>query len=128
MTPRHILLADEDPDTRIILRALLERHGYAVIEAANAQQAMSAVNHDIALVIMNHPMMVTPQVTLARWLRAQAETRETAIINLTSRAVPNYVEDAAQEGVTVSLVKPLDVHGILELVRQLTTPVSVAAH
>jgi CheY-like chemotaxis protein len=128
MAPRSILVADEDPDTRIILRALLERHGYAVAEAANAQEAMRAVKDDIALIIMNHPMMATPQITLARWMRAQTETRETPIINLTSRAVPNYVEDAARQGVTVSLVKPLDVHAILQLVRQLTTSMSVAAH
>jgi CheY-like chemotaxis protein len=126
MSPRKILVADEDTDTRIILRALLERHGYAVIEAASAQQAMAAVGEEIGVVIMNHPMMATPQITLARWMRAQPETRETPIINLTSRAVPNFIEEAAKQGVTVSLVKPLDVHAMLELVRQLSTPVAVA--
>lgn len=128
MAPRFILVADEDPDTRIILRALLERHGYAVCEAATAQQAMSVVKENVALIIMNHPMMATPQLSLAGWLRTQPETRETPIINLTSRAVPNYVEDAARQGITVSLVKPLDVHAILELVAHLTKPVGVAAH
>ena len=126
MAPRHILVTDEDPDTRIILRALLERHGYSVIEAANAQQAMSLVSDNLNLVIMNHPMMATPQITLARWFRAQNETRDVPIINLTSRAVPNYREDAAKQGVTVSLVKPLDVHAILHLVRELTE--AVATH
>ena len=124
MAPRHILVADEDTDTRIILRALLERNGYTVIEAATAQQAMASERNDIDLIIMNHPMMTTPQVSLARWFRSQAETRETPIINLTSRAVPNFIEDAARQGVTVSLVKPLDVHSVLALVRQLTAPVS----
>jgi CheY-like chemotaxis protein len=126
MAPRKILVADEDNDTRIILRALLERHGYSVIEAASAQQAMNAVGEEVGVVIMNHPMMATPQITLARWMRAQPETRETPIINLTSRAVPNFSEEAAKQGVTVSLVKPLDVHAILELIRQLSTPVAVA--
>jgi CheY-like chemotaxis protein len=120
MTPRTILVADEDTDTRIILRALLERHGFTIVEAATAQQAMNRVSEDLGLVIMNHPMMATPQVTLARWLRAQDETRDIPIINLTSRAVPNYEEDAARQGINVSLVKPLDVHAILELVSQLS--------
>jgi CheY-like chemotaxis protein len=124
MAPRNILVADEDPDTRIILRALLERNGYTVIEAASAQQAMASERGAVDLIIMNHPMMATPQVTLAKWFRSQVETRETPIINLTSRAVPNFIEDAARQGVTVSLVKPLDVHSVLALVRQLTAPVS----
>jgi CheY-like chemotaxis protein len=122
MTPRNILVADEDIDTRIILRALLERNGYPVIEAANAEQAMAAVQEGIALVIMNHPMTATPEVTLAAWLRAQPQTREVPIINLTSRAVPSFAEDAARHGVTVSMVKPLDVRTMLDLVVQLTAP------
>ena len=126
MAPPKILVADEDADTRIILRALLERHGYSIVDAGTAQQAMNSVSDDISLVIMNHPMMATPQITLARWLRAQPETRDVPIINLTSRAIPNFVEEAARHGITVSLVKPLDVHAILELVRQLSTPVPAA--
>ncbi len=122
MAPRNILVADEDIDTRIILRALLERNGYPVIEAANAEQAMAAVEKGIALVIMNHPMTATPEVTLAAWLRAQPQTREVPIINLTSRAVPSFAEDAARHGVTVSMVKPLDVRTMLDLVVQLTAP------
>ncbi len=122
-SPRTILVADEDADTRIILHALLERHGFRIIEAASAQQAMTCVNEELTVVIMNHPMMVTPQITLARWLRSQPETRDVPIINLTSRAVPRFTEDAAREGINVSLAKPLDVHAVLGLVNQLSSPI-----
>ena len=122
--PRTILVADEDFDTRVILRSLLERHGFTIVEAGNAQQAMACVKQGLGLVIMNHPMMVAPQITLARWFRSQAETRDVPIINLTSRAVPNFAEEAARQGITVSLVKPLDVHAILDLVNNLASPVA----
>lgn len=124
MAPHSILVADEDTDTRIILRALLERHGYAIVEAANAQQAMSCVTDGVGVVILNHPMMATPNITLARWLRAQPETRDVPIINLTSRAVPNYAEEAARQGITISMPKPVDVQAILELIRNFTASVS----
>lgn len=120
MAPRTILVVDEDIDTRIILRALLERHGYIVIEAATANDAMTAAKQDVSLVIMNHPIFVDPGVTLARWLRAQPQTQDVPIINLTSRTVPHFAEQAARDGVNVTLAKPLDVHHLTELVQQLT--------
>jgi CheY-like chemotaxis protein len=120
---RTILVADEDLDTRIILRALLERNGYVVIDASSASEAMQAVHqHELALVILNHPMNVETQVSLARWLRSLPTTRDLPIINLTSRAIPLLIEEASKQGVTVTLAKPLDVKKILELVRELTTP------
>ena len=120
---RTILVADEDLDTRIILRALLERNGYIVIDASSPSEAMQVVHqHELALVILNYPMTVEPQVSLARWLRSLPMTRDLPIINLTSRAIPLLIDEAAQQGVTVTLAKPLDVKKILELVRDLTTP------
>ena len=120
MAPRTILVADEDIDTRIILRALLERHGYTIVEAATPQDAMTAAaQQELSLVIMNHPIPVDAGTTLARWLREQPPTRDVPIINLTSRTVPHFAEDAARQGVNVTLAKPLDVQRFLLLVHQL---------
>ena len=51
MVPQNILVADEDLDTRIILRALLERQGYRVIEANNATAAIAAFQSPVALAL-----------------------------------------------------------------------------
>jgi CheY-like chemotaxis protein len=117
---RTILVVDEDTDTRIILRALLERHGYEIIEAATAHDALAAAQRDLALVILNHPILVDAGTSLARWLRMQPATRVVPIINLTSRTVPHFAEDAARDGVTVSMAKPVDVQRMIVLVQQLT--------
>lgn len=121
MNPRTILVADEDIDTRIILRALLERHGYSILEAANGKHACEVAREPISLVVLNHPMNVTEDVTLAAWLRAQPHTHNIPIINLTSRPVPVFVEEASQQGVTVTLPKPIDVQRMLRLVDELTS-------
>ena len=126
MVPQNILVADEDLDTRIILRALLEREGYRVIEANNAAAAMAAFQNPIALVILNHPMCLTEDMTLARWLRSQPATRGVPIINLTSRAVPLLIDEASKQGVNVTLTKPLDVHRVLQLVEELTMSSTVS--
>jgi CheY-like chemotaxis protein len=120
-----ILVADEDLDTRIILRALLERHGYQVVEAATALQACEVSRQRLSVVILNHPMNVAENVSLAAWLRAQPHTRLVPIINLTSRPVPLFVEDALRHGVTVTLAKPIDVHRVLQLVEELSTTLAV---
>ncbi len=127
MSPAPILVADEDLDTRIILRTLLARHGYTVIEAATARAAMEAATQQpLSLVILNYPMRVTESVTLSLWLRQQPLTSSVPIINLMSRAVPLLIEQAAREGVTVTLPKPLDMYRLLELVRELSQPPMVA--
>ena len=127
MSPATILVADEDLDTRIILRTLLSRHGYTVIEAATARAAMEAATQQPpSLVILNYPMRVTDSMTLSAWLRQQPATSNVPIINLTSRAVPLLMEQAAREGVTVTLPKPLDMYRLLELVRELSQAPMVA--
>jgi CheY-like chemotaxis protein len=119
MSPHNILVADEDIDTRIILRTLLERQGYEVVEAGSAAAAMAEAQAAVSLVIMNYPMMVTPELTLAGWLRSQPHTRDVPIINLTSRAVPLLMDEAARQGVNVTLTKPLEVKRILNVVQEL---------
>jgi CheY-like chemotaxis protein len=122
MAPQNILVADEDIDTRIILRTLLERHGYAVVEAGSPDEAVRVCESQVlSLVILNHPMSLDQQTTLARWLRTWPATCEVPIINLTSRAIPKLIEDASREGVTITLAKPLDVKKMLDLVHELTS-------
>jgi CheY-like chemotaxis protein len=121
MNPHTILVADEDIDTRIILRALLERHGYRVLEAANGRHACEMAEEQVSVVVLNHPMSVSESVSLAGWLRAQPHTHNVPIINLTSRPVPYFVEDANQLGVTVTLAKPIDVQRMLQLVEELSS-------
>lgn len=127
MSSRKILVADEDTDTRIILRTLLERHGYAVVEAANADDAIASA-HDVQfdLVILNYPMLTRAGAPLVTQLRAAGALQP--ILNLTSRAIPQFFDDARQEGVTLTLSKPIDVEKILLVVRELTAPRVVLAN
>ncbi|HET9441392.1 MAG TPA: response regulator [Longimicrobiales bacterium] len=125
MSTRCVLVADEDQDTRIILRTLLERDGYTVIEAPTARAAMDAVHQPVSLVILNYPMRIDESLNLCSWLRRQAATRDVPIINLTSRAVPLLIEQAARDGVTVTMAKPIDVQRMLELVAELTQSMAV---
>lgn len=121
MTGRLILIADEDTDTRIILRTVLERHDFKIVDAGSAEAAMAEVEgRAFDLVILNHPMMCDNGESLVHRLRAQQATQNIPILNLTSRVVPQFMDDAAREGVTVTLPKPINVESVLALVSELT--------
>jgi len=42
MSPRKILVVDDEAPIRRLLRVALERAGYAVVEAGNAREALNA--------------------------------------------------------------------------------------
>jgi CheY-like chemotaxis protein len=121
VTGRLILIADEDTDTRIILRTVLERHDFDIVDAGSAEAAMAEVEgRAFDLVILNHPMMCDNGESLVHRLRARRATQDIPILNLTSRVVPQFMDDAAREGVTITLPKPINVESVLALVSELT--------
>lgn len=121
MKARNILVADEDTDTRIILRTVLERNACAIVEASTAEDALAATEQtEFDLIIMNYPMADRGGRTLVRLLRSGAMTRNTPILNLTSRVVPQFLQDAAADGVDLSLAKPMDIGHVVHVVNELT--------
>lgn len=124
MAARKILVADEDNDTRVILRTVLERNRYVVIEATTADAAFeSAQQHTFDLIILNYPMRDKSGDTLVRRFRASPGTQRVPILNITSRVVPQFLMEAAAEGVDLTLPKPLDVESLLIVVSDMTRAV-----
>jgi len=121
VSARTILVADEDIDTRIILRTVLERIDFIVVEAANADDAMEAARVcDPHLIILNYPMADRTGATLVQRLRTLPTTQRVPILNLTSRVTQKFLDDAHREGVAVSIPKPIDVARIVVVVGELT--------
>ena len=120
MDPHTILLADDDIHTRIILRTLLERHRFAIVEAETAEAALDHTQRKtFDLIILNYPMPDANGVTLARRLRNAENTRFVPILNLTSRVVPQLLQDAFIDGVDLSIPKPIDIHNIVRVIESL---------
>lgn len=128
MAPRKILVADEDIDTRVILRTILERHAFIVDEAANAEQAYTLCEaRRFDLIVFNYPMTTPGDGTLVQRIRALPQCEHTPILNLTSRVVPQFLQEAAEQGVTLSVPKPIDVDQIVQIVTDLISGSAVAA-
>jgi CheY-like chemotaxis protein len=119
---RTILIVDDDVDTRIILRALLERNRFEVVEATSAEDAMRCADqHVFELVILNYPMSDGNGNSLAKLLRGIESTRSVPLLNITSRFIPQFIQQAAVDGVDVTLPKPIDITNIMQIVVELTS-------
>ncbi len=67
---KKILFADDDPEIREVVRILLTREGYEVVEAVNGIEAVEKADHTIDLIILDVMMRDAPV-----WRRAGRSER-----------------------------------------------------
>ena len=53
MESQKILIVDDDPEIREVLRLLLESEGYQVVEAASGEQVLEKLDDSVGLVILD---------------------------------------------------------------------------
>ena len=82
-----ILIADDDPQMRRLVRGILERDGYEITEAADGLDALDAVeNHPVDLMILDLDMPRLDGLGVLEELRARVKTSTVPVIVLTARA------------------------------------------
>lgn len=104
-----VLVADDNGDTRRVVRWMLEQKGYAVIEAADGRQAVAAaVSHRPDLILMDLMMPVLDGFDAVRQVREHEELRGVPVIAMTARDAAASRDMAADLGFNQYLSKPLD--------------------
>ena len=104
-----VLVADDNGDTRRVVRWMLEQKGYAVIEAADGQQAVeAAVSHRPDLILMDLIMPVVDGFDAVRRVREHEELRGVPVIAMTARDAATSRDRAEDLGFNQYLSKPLD--------------------
>jgi len=105
MESYRILIAEDEPLTRMMLRARLEKIGHQVVaEAENGVQAVQAARvHEPDLIIMDIRM---PEMDGIEAARAIIQERPCAIVFLTAYSEQELVEAASEAGAFGYLVKP----------------------
>jgi CheY-like chemotaxis protein len=105
----HVVVVDDDADSRDVVQALLEMDGYAVTTAPDAESALKAVTeHKPLCVLLDLHMPRVDGFELARRLR-QAHGANLVLIVLTASASAVDHRDAEIAGVDYVMQKPLDV-------------------
>ncbi len=123
-----ILVVDDMPAVRLILRNMLEEAGFTdVIEAEDGEVAWKLIRNTvetgdpkpIRLVISDWNMPGMNGVDLLRAVRASAHTRELPFLLITGEGDPGLLDEAGAAGVTDLVIKPFTSAQLGEQVRRL---------
>lgn len=103
-----VLIADDDVDSRAIVRALLEFQGREVVEAADGPECLGVARRqrpDVIVLDLIMPHLDGWHVAAA--LRADPATRSIPILALTAAALPHDHDRAIAAGCDRVLNKPI---------------------
>jgi signal transduction histidine kinase/DNA-binding response OmpR family regulator len=106
----HILIVDDDPNIRTLLRSLLSRSGYAISEAKSGEEAQEMLLQPrgitFDLIMLDVLMPGLNGFELCQWVRAQSEIAEIPVIFLTALESVNDRVKALESGGDDILTKP----------------------
>ena len=110
--PAHVLVVDDAPENRQLVRLLLEQSGLVVSEAENGQVAVDRIGRErFDLVLMDMQMPVMDGQTAVRLLRSQG--CRLPIVALTANAMKGFEREIVDAGFDGHLTKPIEIDVLL---------------
>jgi len=115
-----ILYVEDNEMNRKIVRDLLKRTSYQVVEAFDGEAGVAmALEKRPDLILMDIQLPKISGMEAMRRLRADAATANTPIIAITSFALSGDEQKAKEAGATAYLAKPYSPFDLLNLIRKL---------
>ena len=112
-----ILLADDDAQMRRLVRTVLEREGFVVIEATDGLDTLEAIDTvGIDLILLDHDMPRLTGLGVLEELRARMSTAGIPVIMLTART-DDTESQALELGAQDYLTKPVQPRSLVARVR-----------
>jgi len=112
-----VLIVEDDPNSRKLIRDLLQVSGYTTLEATDGEQGVTlAKDKRPDLILMDIQLPVMDGLEATRILKADKKTREIPIVALTAYAMEGDEERILQAGCEGYLPKPIDVQELLKKV------------
>lgn len=111
-----VLVVEDTPDTRSLMRLILEFAGYRVLEAENGLEAIEVAREerpDAILMDMSLPVMDGCQAT--RRIREQPGLKNVPIIACTAHNRWEWRGKSIVAGCTDFITKPLDPEGLTDV-------------
>jgi two-component system sensor histidine kinase/response regulator len=123
--PLRILLADDSPDNRLIVRAFLQKTAFQIDEADNGERVVAKVKsnrYDLILMDIQMPILDGFAATRAirEWEHAQG-LPAVPIIALTASALDEDVQRAREAGCNLHVSKPIKKKTLLSAIATLTS-------
>ena len=111
-----VLVADDDPSIRKLLRYNLEREGFHVVLASDGREALARLTDDTAVALLDLRMPVMDGFECLREIRRA--TGDTQVIIITASHELADAVSAMKQGAFDYVTKPLDFEALVALLRQ----------
>jgi CheY-like chemotaxis protein len=120
MCGHRVLVADDEPDVRNILRRTLLGAGFCVCEAGNGAEALAVAEHcDVSLILMDVMMPRMSGTEAVRHLRANPRFAHIPVVFITASGAAS--SQPTQIGDMLLLSKPLNLEQLITTVRKLAS-------
>jgi len=120
MSGKSILYVEDNDLNRKIVRDLLRRTAYRLLEAPDGEAGVAmAREHRPDLILMDVQLPKMSGIEAVRLLRSEPETAATPIIAITSFALSGNEQKAIEAGATVYMAKPFSPFELLKTIRKL---------
>ncbi len=124
-----ILLVDDSPDNRFLVKAFLRKEPCLIAEAENGSEALEKyllMNWDIILMDMQMPVMDGYSATARiRELELEKELKHIPIVALTANTINTEIRKCLDAGCDVHLAKPVNKNALIKLIAELTDKVEL---
>ena len=120
MSEKTILYVEDNEPNRIIVRDLLKRTSYKLIEAYDGEAGVAlALERLPDMILMDIQLPKISGLEAIRRLRSEPTTAATPIVAITSFALSGDDKKAKDAGATAYLTKPYSPFDLLKLIRKL---------
>ena len=120
MSAKTILYVEDNEMNRQIVRDLLKRTAYKLLEAHDGEAGVAmALEHRPDMILMDIQLPKISGMEATRRLRADPATAHTPIVTITSFALSGDEQKAKEAGATAYLAKPYSPRDLMALIRKL---------
>jgi len=117
-----ILIVEDEPKNMKLLRDLLQRFGYEILEAPDGEQGVKITGEKIPdLILMDIMMPKMDGLEATRIIKADNKTKHIPVIALTSYAMKGDREKTIEAGCDGYIAKPLDIQEVLKTIEHFLT-------
>ncbi|MDI1471324.1 MAG: response regulator [Thermodesulfovibrio sp.] len=113
-----ILVVDDNEDSRDLVKKILKKHNYQVIEAVDGEEAIAkAIAYRPDLILMDISIPKIDGYEATRRLKERPDFKDTPIIAFTAHAMKGDQEKALEAGCNGYISKPINVREFPEQIK-----------